>query len=212
MVWDSEDYNLRRCRLKCNDFFKDSLTFSPPHPEQSLSFSISQAFVIAYTSDFIPRMVYKFVYSHNHDLKGYIYHSLSKFNTSDYKAEWGLKNQNDPDTCQYRGYRNDYDHDEPYDLSPVYWHVFAARLAFVVVFEHLVFIISAFMQFLIPDIPTELKTQQQREQLLAKEAKYQNGVVKAQEYEDLLAAIRDNNKAVKGGGELKNVFDIERSN
>lgn len=32
----------------------------------------------------------------------------------------------------------------------------------------------------------------QREQLLAKEAKYQTGVVKAQEYEDLLSAIREN--------------------
>lgn len=40
----------------------------------------------------------------------------------------------------------------------------------------------------------------QREQLLAKEAKYQNGMVKAAEYEELLAAIRDNttNKATKG--------------
>lgn len=39
----------------------------------------------------------------------------------------------------------------------------------------------------------------QREQLLANEAKYQNGIVKAQEYEDLLTAIRDNsNKGAKG--------------
>lgn len=86
-----------------------------------------------------------------------------------------------------------YNATEPYSLSPVYWHVFAARLAFVVIFEHLVFIITAVMQFLIPDIPRELKTQMQREQLLAKEAKYQHGLNKAQEYEDLLSAIRENN-------------------
>lgn len=36
-----------------------------------------QAFVIAYTSDFIPRMVYKYVYSPHNDLSGYIVHSLS---------------------------------------------------------------------------------------------------------------------------------------
>lgn len=41
----------------------------------------------------------------------------------------------DPPTCQYRGYRNGPKHDHKYDLSPQYWHVFAARLAFVVVFE-----------------------------------------------------------------------------
>lgn len=56
------------------------------------------------------------------------------------------------------------------------------------------------MQFLIPDIPVELKTQIQREQLLAKEAKYQNGLNRAREneYEDLLSAIRDNNSAKPG--------------
>lgn len=150
--------------------------------------------MIAYTSDFIPRMVYKFVYSENNDLTGYIYHSLSLFNTSDYKDEWGTKNQNDPDTCRYRGYRLPYNDTEPYGLSHVYWHVFAARLAFVVIFEHLVFIITAIMQFLIPDVPRELKTQMQREQLLAKEAKYQHGLSKeTAEYDDLLSAMRENN-------------------
>lgn len=155
-----------------------------------------KAFVIAYTSDFIPRMVYKYVYSQNDDLKGYIHHSLSIFNTSDYREEWGAKNENDPETCLYRGYRSSYNSTDsvPYSLSPVYWHVFAARLAFVVIFEHLVFVITAFMQFLIPDIPTELKTQIQREQLLAKEAKFQNGADREPEYEELLTAMRDNSK------------------
>lgn len=40
-------------------------------------FRLFQAFVIAYTSDFIPRMVYKYVYSPDHTLAGYIDHSLS---------------------------------------------------------------------------------------------------------------------------------------
>lgn len=153
--------------------------------------------MIAYTSDFIPRMVYKYVYSPTHDLQGYVNHSLSYFNTSDYKEEWGTKSEKDPDVCRYRGYRLSYDDNEPYGLSTIYWHVFAARLAFVVVFEHLVFVITAFMQFLIPDVPRELKTQIQREQLLAKEAKYQHGLNKADdEYGDLLLAIRENNSDV----------------
>lgn len=38
---------------------------------------VSNAFVIAYTSDYIPRMVYKYVYSRDHTLTGYIDHSLS---------------------------------------------------------------------------------------------------------------------------------------
>lgn len=81
------------------------------------------------------------------------------------------------------------------------------------------------MQFLIPDVsivpmtleslmtlvfqvPRELKTQMQREQLLAKEAKYQNGVVKAQEYEDLLSAIRDNSNHKVAKGNQKPTFSL----
>lgn len=106
---------------------------------------------------------------------------------------------------------------EPYGLSPHYWHVFAARLAFVVVFEvsfysklfkkvlihffnfvfnnfpqHVVFVITGIMQFIIPDIPAEVKTQMQREQLLAKEAKYQHGMKRAQgESQDLISLFRE---------------------
>ncbi|KAI8040746.1 hypothetical protein M5D96_006689 [Drosophila gunungcola] len=154
---------------------------------------VSNAFVIAYTSDFIPRMVYKFVYSETHTLAGYIEHSLSIFNTSDYKEEWGASvSEKDPDTCQYRGYRNGPKDYEPYGLSPHYWHVFAARLAFVVVFEHVVFVITGIMQFIIPDVPSEVKTQMQREQLLAKEAKYQHGIKRAQgDNQDIMSLFRD---------------------
>lgn len=162
---------------------------------------VSNAFVIAYTSDFIPRMVYKYVYSPNYDLTGYIEHSLSKFNTTDYKDEWGPKDAKDPDICQYRGYRNGPSDSDRYGLSPHYWHVFAARLAFVVVFEHIVFVLTGVMQFIIPNIPAEVKTQMQREQLLAKEAKYQNGIKKAREndYEDLLQTLRDSNNTSRQG-------------
>lgn len=99
-----------------------------------------QAFVIAYTSDFIPRSVYAFVYSPTENLVGYIDSSLSEFNTSDYLEDMRSDvEEKHPKTCQYRGYRNGPDHpNDPYGLSPQYWHVFAARLAFVVVFEHIV--------------------------------------------------------------------------
>lgn len=101
---------------------------------------VSNAFVIAYTSDFIPRSVYVSFYSPTHDLVGYIDSSLSEFNTSDYREDMvSIASNWKPDKCQYRGYRNGPDHKtEPYGLSPQYWHIFASRLAFVVVFEHVV--------------------------------------------------------------------------
>ncbi|XP_049855202.1 anoctamin-4-like [Schistocerca gregaria] len=142
---------------------------------------VSNAFVIAYTSDFIPRMVYKFVYSPDNTLTGYIDFSLSEFNTSDFQKDMipdddGNPNTPPPETCQYRGYRNNATSEGPYGLSAVYWHVFAARLAFVVVFEHIVFALTGIMAYAIPDIPQEVQTQVKREKLLEKERKYEIGL------------------------------------
>lgn len=60
------------------------------------------------------------------------------FNTSHYEPGMGSDEEKDNyETCQYRGYRNgpEFPPEDRYGLSPQYWHVFAARLAFVVVFE-----------------------------------------------------------------------------
>ncbi|XP_039298885.1 anoctamin-4 isoform X1 [Nilaparvata lugens] len=150
---------------------------------------VSNAFVIAYTSDYIPRMVYTVVYSKTHDLTGYIDYSLSVFNTTHYTEEMRIDRKlsdKEPDTCQYRGYRNGPDHiKDPYGLSPEYWHVFAARLAFVVVFEHLVFALTGILAYVIPDVPAQVRTQIKRERLLAKEMRYQRGI-KGDDLDDLI--------------------------
>ncbi|KAF5284242.1 hypothetical protein FQR65_LT00242 [Abscondita terminalis] len=157
---------------------------------------VSNAFVIAYTSEFIPRMVYKYRYSPNEDLVGYIDASLSVFNTSHYDIGMGAEmedNKPPPELCQYRGYRNGPNETHPYELSLQYYHVSAARLAFVVIFEHIVFALTGIMQYMIPDVSSELKTQMQRESLLAKEAKYEHGLKRDYDYDEVLHTIRDNN-------------------
>uniref|UniRef100_A0A8C3SNI9 Anoctamin n=1 Tax=Chelydra serpentina TaxID=8475 RepID=A0A8C3SNI9_CHESE len=47
---------------------------------------IINAFVISVTSDFIPRLVYQYAYSHNGTMHGFINHTLSYFNVSQLKA------------------------------------------------------------------------------------------------------------------------------
>lgn len=51
------------------------------------------------------------------------------------------------------------------------------------------------MQFIIPDIPVEVKTQISRESLLAKEAKYQHGLKKSQEpdFTEMMQSIQNPN-------------------
>ncbi|XP_076311109.1 anoctamin-4 isoform X2 [Tachypleus tridentatus] len=100
---------------------------------------ITNSFMIAYTSDFIPRLVYMYRYSKDGSLEGYINNTMSYFDTSDFT------NTTKPDNmmldgvyvnqCRYQDYRHPPGSDEKYTLSLQYWHIFAARLAFVVVFE-----------------------------------------------------------------------------
>ncbi|CAG0886849.1 unnamed protein product [Darwinula stevensoni] len=84
---------------------------------------ICNAFVIAYTTDFIPRMVYQLSHSSNKSLVGFVDASLSGFMG------------NIPPTCRYPGYREPPNSQNPYGYSEFYWHILAARLIFVVVFE-----------------------------------------------------------------------------
>lgn len=62
------------------------------------------------------------------------------------------------------------------------------------------------MQYIIPDVPSELKTQRQREALLAKEAKYEHGLKKGNEseYERLMNQLRQPPAA---GNQIITVFE-----
>jgi hypothetical protein len=45
----------------------------------------------------------------------------------------------------------------PYDHTTIYWNVLAARLGFIVVFEHLVFFVIYLLQWLVPDVPKTIQ-------------------------------------------------------
>ncbi|MGH0141656.1 UNVERIFIED_CONTAM: hypothetical protein FKN15_010469 [Acipenser sinensis] len=109
---------------------------------------ITNAFVIAITSDYIPRFVYAFKYGPCVD-QGYRHEKYR-----DYRAPpWGSP---------------------PYDFTLQFWHVLAARLAFIIVFEHLVFGIKSFIAYLIPDMPKDLCDRMRREKYLVQEMMYRD--------------------------------------
>lgn len=64
-------------------FVSNILTSVPPH-SLSVSFPF-QAFVISFTSDFIPRLVYQYMFSQTGTMHGFIDHTLSHFNVSNFK-------------------------------------------------------------------------------------------------------------------------------
>ncbi|XP_061679599.1 anoctamin-3 [Syngnathoides biaculeatus] len=137
---------------------------------------ITNAFVIAITSDYIPRFVYAFKYgpcvdrAYRHDdecLRGYMNSSLSLFDMS------VLTNSSESEYCRYRDYRAPPWSAVPYEFTLQFWHVLAARLAFIIVFEHLVFGIKSFIAYLIPDMPKDLCDRMRREKYLMQEMMYE---------------------------------------
>uniref|UniRef100_A0A674D2U9 Anoctamin n=1 Tax=Salmo trutta TaxID=8032 RepID=A0A674D2U9_SALTR len=138
---------------------------------------ITNAFVIAITSDYIPRFVYAFRYGPCVDkgyrqdecLRGYMNSSLSVF---DMGERWNVSEEQSR-YCRYRDYRASPWSSVPYDFTLQFWHVLAARLAFIIVFEHLVFGIKSFIAYLIPDMPKSLCDRMRREKYLMQEMMYE---------------------------------------
>ncbi|XP_030307315.1 anoctamin-1 isoform X5 [Calypte anna] len=131
---------------------------------------IINAFVISFTSDFIPRLVYLYMYSETGTMHGFVNHTLSSFNVSDFQAGTA---PNDPmdlgyevQICRYKDYREPPWSENKYDISKDFWAVLAARLAFVIVFQNLVMFMSDFVDWIIPDIPKDISQQIHKEKVL----------------------------------------------
>ena len=99
-----------------------------------------QGFIIGFTSDFIPRLVYQYHYSPDSSLSGYTNFTLSAFDPKDFGTLGNVSSsQPSAAVCYYYDFRKPPgDPEEQYTLKEAYWHVLAARLAFVVVFQNVV--------------------------------------------------------------------------
>ncbi|XP_031425597.1 anoctamin-1-like isoform X2 [Clupea harengus] len=131
---------------------------------------IVNAFVIAFTSDFIPRLFYQYMYSPDGTLHGFVNHTLSYFNVSDFQPGTAplqpMHLGYSVDLCRYKDYRDPPWSDTPYEFSREFWAILAARLAFVIIFQNAVMLMSDFIDWLIPDIPKDISLQIHREKAL----------------------------------------------
>ncbi|XP_006230651.1 anoctamin-9 isoform X2 [Rattus norvegicus] len=124
---------------------------------------IANGMVIAFTSEFIPRVVYKYHYGPcrknqtftDDCLKDYVNHSLSVFYTKDFQDHGRMEGQENVTVCRYRDYRNDHD----YNLSEQFWFILAIRLAFVILFEHVALCIKLIAAWFVPDVPQSVKNE-----------------------------------------------------
>ncbi|XP_048463259.1 anoctamin-9-like [Rhincodon typus] len=130
---------------------------------------IGNGLVISITSDFIPRQVYKYRYGYCADQKknntdcltGYVNNSLSVFYLKDFDnniipSDYGSGLLGFSVThCRYRDYRNEYN----YEHTGQFWQIFAARLAFLLLFENIAICIKYLASWFIPEVPVSVRNQ-----------------------------------------------------
>ncbi|XP_068442664.1 anoctamin-6 [Clinocottus analis] len=134
----------------------------------------TNAMIIAFTSDMIPRLVYYWSFSvypygdhYNNTMQGYISSSLSTFNIDDFSNfSKPLKTPDNITTCRYRDFRYAPGHPRQYEYTIYYWHVIAAKMAFIIVVEHIVYLTKFILSYMIPDVPYAVKEQIKREKYL----------------------------------------------
>ncbi|XP_008310269.1 anoctamin-5 isoform X1 [Cynoglossus semilaevis] len=139
---------------------------------------VTNAFIVAFTSDMIPRLVYMYAYNPEHEMnmKGYINNSLSIFNISAIPPESRPEDGENPawfnssiNTCRYRDYRYPPGHEKQYYHTMQFWHILAAKLAFIIIMEHVVFMVKFFVAWMIPDVPSDVRARVKRERYLVQE-------------------------------------------
>uniref|UniRef100_A0A7N6B0A5 Anoctamin n=1 Tax=Anabas testudineus TaxID=64144 RepID=A0A7N6B0A5_ANATE len=136
---------------------------------------IANGLVIGVSSDFIPRLVYRYRYgpcangtTDTHCMEGYINDTLSTaylthpgirndFNETQMKLDNGLIFT----SCSYRDYRNSEDH----SLTSQFWLVLAVRFAFIILFEHVMVVCKFIVAWFVPDNPTQVKNDRLEDKL-----------------------------------------------
>ncbi|KAI1232792.1 hypothetical protein IHE44_0006634 [Lamprotornis superbus] len=112
---------------------------------------VTNAFIVAFTSDMIPRLVYYYAYSENQD------------------------------SPMYRDYRYPPEHERKYLHTMQFWHILAAKLAFIIIMEHVVFIVKFFVAWMIPDVPADVKAKIKREKYLTQKILHEYELEKLKE-------------------------------
>uniref|UniRef100_A0A671URQ0 Anoctamin n=1 Tax=Sparus aurata TaxID=8175 RepID=A0A671URQ0_SPAAU len=118
---------------------------------------IANAFLIAFTSDFLPRLLYQ--YKFDNDLNGYVNFTLA----------YAPLNYTEYPMCRYKAFR-----DNNGNYSLFYWELLAVRLGFIIAFEHVVFFVLRAIDWIVPDVPESLELKIKRERYLAKQALAEN--------------------------------------
>ncbi|XP_076257406.1 anoctamin-1-like isoform X2 [Rhynchophorus ferrugineus] len=171
----------------------------------------SNAVIIAFSSHFIPRMVYMMKINPESNTEGYLEFTLSYFNTSDFiNGTAPETSQYNATTCRYAEFRHPPDHEMKYKRPSIYWHILAARLAFIVIYQNLVSFIMTIVEWTIPDISRKLNDTIKREAYKVNEIIIKNETDRAKKRgtlvrkrDSILSGITVYHDAISDSGDAK---------
>ncbi|CAH8594458.1 unnamed protein product [Schistosoma intercalatum] len=113
----------------------------------------TNACIIAFTTQFIDRCVYRYTYSPDGTMKGFVNFTLSYMSTTRFDVP------TNETYCRYDSYRSPPWSSEPYVFTSVYYHVLAAKFIFVFAFETIATILTNVIMAAVPDVPKRVRKQ-----------------------------------------------------
>ncbi|CAH8865193.1 unnamed protein product [Trichobilharzia szidati] len=117
----------------------------------------TNACIIAFTTQFIDRCVYRYSYSPDGSMKGFVNFTLSYMSTDRFHLP------TNETYCRYDAYRTAPWTPEPYAFTTVYYHVLAAKFIFVFAFETIATILTNIIMAAVPDVPKRIRREMYHE-------------------------------------------------
>nr|CAH8865358.1 unnamed protein product [Trichobilharzia regenti] len=117
----------------------------------------TNACIIAFTTQFIDRCVYRYSYSPDGSMKGFVNFTLSYMSTNRFHLP------TNETYCRYDAYRTAPWSPEPYAFTTVYYHVLAAKFIFVFAFETIGTILTNIIMAAVPDVPKHIRREMYHE-------------------------------------------------
>lgn len=121
---------------------------------------LTNAVIIAFTSDLVPRMYYRWKVSPEGSLEGFVDFSLSYFDVRDYGENVRHGNTSGllgARYCRYSDHRTPPWVENQYKRTAQYWEILVWKFAFVVIFENLIATLMTLIRWVIPDVPKSIR-------------------------------------------------------
>ncbi|XP_067142295.1 anoctamin-1-like [Centruroides vittatus] len=131
---------------------------------------LTNAIIIAFTSNTVPRLIYRMTESPDGSLRGFINNSLSYFDVEDFHPNINVKPLDSKiELCRYQDFRHPPWSELKYQRTEEFLFLLVARFAFVIIFVIVISLLKSLVRGMIPDVPKRLKEQIRHETFLTNE-------------------------------------------